>query len=64
MDEEQLGRIFGNVAEPALARYTQARADRSRDGAWIDIMSDLVFRVPNDQAGHVFTIDRQHRAVQ
>ena len=46
MDEEQLKQIFGDVAKPALAMYTEARADQSPDAAWIDIMSDLVFRMP------------------
>jgi para-nitrobenzyl esterase len=46
VDEEQLKRIFGNEATPAFATYTQARADKSPELAWIDIMSDLVFRMP------------------
>src|SRR6266571_2779250 len=46
VDEEQLKRIFGDAAKPALAMYTQARTDQSKDAAWIDIMSDLVFRMP------------------
>ena len=46
VDEEQLKQIFGDEAKPALAMYTQARADQSKDAAWIDIMSDLVFRMP------------------
>jgi para-nitrobenzyl esterase len=46
VDEEQLQQIFGDEAKPALATYTQARADKSKDAAWIDIMSDLVFRMP------------------
>ena len=46
VDEEQLTRIFGDEARPALAVYTEARADQSPELAWIDIMSDLVFRMP------------------
>ncbi|HEU5226378.1 MAG TPA: carboxylesterase/lipase family protein [Ktedonobacteraceae bacterium] len=46
VDEEQLKRIFGDEAEPALAMYTQARADTSPELAWIDIMSDMIFRMP------------------
>lgn len=46
VDEEQLTRIFGAEAQRVLALYTEARADQSRELAWIDIMSDLVFRIP------------------
>jgi para-nitrobenzyl esterase len=46
VDEELLKQIFGDEAKPALATYTQARADTSKEAAWIDIMSDLVFRMP------------------
>jgi para-nitrobenzyl esterase len=46
VDEEQLKQIFGNAAEPALAMYTEARADTSPELAWIDLMSDMVFRMP------------------
>ena len=46
VDEEQLTRIFGDEARPALAVYTEARTDTSSELAWIDIMSDLVFRMP------------------
>ena len=46
VDEEQLTRIFGDEARQALAVYTEARADQSPELAWIDIMSDLVFRMP------------------
>jgi len=46
VDEEQLTRIFGDEARPALAVYTEARTDQSPELAWIDIMSDLVFRMP------------------
>jgi para-nitrobenzyl esterase len=46
VDEEQLKQLFGDAANPALATYTQARADQSPELAWIDIMSDLVFRMP------------------
>ncbi len=46
VDEGQLKRIFGDAAQQALATYTEARADRSPETAWIDIMGDLVFRVP------------------
>ena len=46
VDEVQLKQIFGDEAKRALAKYTQARADQSPELAWIDIMSDLVFRMP------------------
>ena len=46
VDEEQLKQIFGDEAKPALAMYTEARADTLPELAWIDIMSDLVFRMP------------------
>jgi para-nitrobenzyl esterase len=46
VDEELLTQIFGDEAKLALATYTEARADTSKDAAWIDIMSDLVFRMP------------------
>ena len=46
VDEEQLKRIFGDAAQHALAMYTEARADQSPELAWIDIMSDMVFRMP------------------
>ncbi len=46
VDEEQLQRIFGDEAKSALAMYTEARADKSPELAWIDIMSDMVFRMP------------------
>lgn len=46
VDEEQLKQIFGDAAKSALAQYAQARADQSKDAAWIDFMSDLVFRMP------------------
>lgn len=42
VDEERLKQLFGDAAEPALAIYTEARADKSPEMAWIDIMSDLV----------------------
>jgi para-nitrobenzyl esterase len=46
VDEELLKQIFGDAAKPVLAIYTEARADQSPELAWIDIMSDLVFRMP------------------
>lgn len=46
VDEEQLKRFFGEAAPQALAMYTEARPDQSLEMAWIDIMSDLVFRIP------------------
>lgn len=46
VDEEQLKRIFGAEAQHALAQYTEARADKSPELAWVDVMSDLVFRMP------------------
>ena len=46
VDEERLQQIFGDEAQQVLAMYTEARADKSPEMAWIDIMSDLVFRMP------------------
>jgi para-nitrobenzyl esterase len=46
VDEEQLKRTFGDQAESALVMYTQARTDQSPEFAWIDIMSDKIFRIP------------------
>jgi para-nitrobenzyl esterase len=46
VDEEQLKRIFGDQAQQALTTYTEARADKSPELAWIDIMGDQVFRMP------------------
>jgi para-nitrobenzyl esterase len=46
IDEAQLTRIFGDAAPQVLAMYTEARADTSAELAWVDIMSDLVFRMP------------------
>jgi para-nitrobenzyl esterase len=46
VDEEQLKQIFGDRAKPALATYIEARADKSPELAWIDIMGDLIFRMP------------------
>src|SRR2546421_8463866 len=46
VDEEQLTQLFGDEAKPALAIYIEARADTSPELAWIDMMSDLVFRMP------------------
>ncbi len=46
VDEEQLKHIFGDEAKPAFSMYTEARADKSPELAWIDMMSDMVFRMP------------------
>jgi para-nitrobenzyl esterase len=46
VDAEQLTQLFGDQARPTLAMYTEARADQSPELAWIDLMSDLVFRMP------------------
>jgi len=46
VDEVQLTQLFGDEAQRARAIYTEARADTSPELAWIDIMSDLVFRMP------------------
>lgn len=46
VNEEQLQKIFGEAAPQALAVYTRARADESVEAARVDIMSDLVFRIP------------------
>jgi para-nitrobenzyl esterase len=46
VDEQQLTQLFGDEAKPVLAAYTQARADQPQVLAWVDIMSDLVFRMP------------------
>ncbi|MBX3161133.1 MAG: carboxylesterase/lipase family protein [Deltaproteobacteria bacterium] len=42
----QLRGRFGGLAELAHARYLEARADRSSERAWIDILGDLAFRIP------------------
>jgi len=49
VEEELLKQIFGDEAKAVLATYTEARADKSPELAWIDIMSDLVFRMPSIQ---------------
>jgi para-nitrobenzyl esterase len=49
VDEELLKQIFGDEAKTVLATYTEARADKSSEQAWIDIMSDLFFRMPSIQ---------------
>jgi para-nitrobenzyl esterase len=46
VDEKQLKQFFGDEAQHTLAVYTEARADKSPALAWIDIMSDMVFRMP------------------
>jgi para-nitrobenzyl esterase len=46
VDEQQLKHLFGDQAQHVLATYTEARADKSPELSWIDIMSDLVFRMP------------------
>ena len=46
VDEELLKWIFGDEARQALTMYTEARADKSPELAWIDIMGDMVFRIP------------------
>ncbi len=46
VDEQQLTQHFGDEAQAALALYTQARADQSKELAWVDIMSDMIFRMP------------------
>jgi para-nitrobenzyl esterase len=46
VDEVQLEQIFGDEARQALTLYTEERADTSPELAWIDIMSDMVFRMP------------------
>jgi len=46
IDETQLTRLFGDAAPQVLTLYTQARADASPELAWVDIMSDLIFRMP------------------
>ncbi len=46
VDEVQLTQLFGDEAQRALAIYTEARADTSPELAWIDMMSDMVFRMP------------------
>lgn len=45
VDEAQLKQLFGDEAQHTLAVYTEARADRSPELAWVDLMSDLVFRI-------------------
>jgi para-nitrobenzyl esterase len=49
VDEELLKQIFGDQAKTVLDTYTEARANTSPEQAWIDIMSDLVFRMPSIQ---------------
>lgn len=46
VDEEQLQRLFNDAASQVLATYTEARTDQSPELAWVDIMSDLIFRMP------------------
>jgi para-nitrobenzyl esterase len=46
IDEAQLKRVFGDAAPEVLAMYTEARADASAELAWVDIMSDQIFRMP------------------
>src|SRR6266568_6703721 len=46
VDEVRLKQLFGDEAKPALTIYTEARADKSPELAWIDMMSDMVFRMP------------------
>jgi para-nitrobenzyl esterase len=46
VDEQQLKQLFGDEAQHVLTTYTEARTDKSPELAWIDIMSDLVFRMP------------------
>ena len=46
VDEQQLKQLFGDAAEPVLATYTKARADQSPELAWVDMMSDMIFRMP------------------
>ena len=41
-----LQRILGEKAEAIHQAYVQAREDRSGEQAWVDMQSDLVFRVP------------------
>ncbi|HVK72183.1 MAG TPA: carboxylesterase family protein [Kofleriaceae bacterium] len=38
--------FLGADAERVVAAYTDARADRSVDRAWIDILGDVSFRIP------------------
>jgi para-nitrobenzyl esterase len=46
VNEALLKRLFGDSAQRVLALYTVAREDHSPAFAWIDLMSDLVFRIP------------------
>ncbi|WP_162179533.1 carboxylesterase/lipase family protein [Thermogemmatispora carboxidivorans] len=46
INEALLRRLFGDAAQQVLARYTEAREDHSPELAWIDLMGDLVFRIP------------------
>jgi para-nitrobenzyl esterase len=48
---------LGDRADAFVEAYRQARADQSEPRAWVDIVSDLVFRIPvirlaEAQAGH------------
>ncbi|MBX5450937.1 carboxylesterase/lipase family protein [Thermogemmatispora sp.] len=46
INEALLRRLFGDAAQQVLARYIAAREDHSPELAWIDLMGDLVFRIP------------------
>lgn len=46
VDEKLLTQLFGDAAQQVLAMYMEARTDGSKELAWIDLMSDLVFRMP------------------
>ena len=45
-DEQLLTRLFGDSAQQVLSQYIAAREDHSPELAWIDLMGDLVFRIP------------------
>ncbi len=46
VDEALLTRLFDDSAQQVLSLYSAAREDHSPELAWIDLMSDLIFRIP------------------
>jgi para-nitrobenzyl esterase len=46
VDHDALKRLFGAASQEVLTTYTQAREDKSAEGAWSDIITDRVFRIP------------------
>lgn len=46
VDQAELKRLFGAASQNVLTTYTQAREDKSMEGAWSDIITDRIFRIP------------------